>query len=336
MWGRRRCTTPAAASVSASRGGSADAGSSWASASRCRARTWACSTAVRCSWTHTPPRPRTAAASVSASPAARATSASRQNWWRACPRRPRSSNVCPVITGSRDGTGSRGRSTGSRYRPFQDDHEHDHHHPGRVRSARRALPGRSATIGRAAVHGCRWAEGPVYFPPAATSSSATSPTTACCAGTRPPGSSASSGIRRATPTATRWTPGRLVILRAGQPPGRLAPSTTARSPCSRTVRGPAAEQPQRRRRPVGRLDLVHRPVVRHRQRLRRAPGRERDRRLPRLPGRSGRGEVAIVADDFIRPNGLAFSARRAAALRRRHPANHIRRFDVRRRRLTGG
>ena len=34
----------------------------------------------------------------------------RQNWWRASPRRPCSSNVCPVITGSRDGTGSRDRS----------------------------------------------------------------------------------------------------------------------------------------------------------------------------------------------------------------------------------
>ena len=35
--------------------------------------------------------------------------------------------------------------------------------------------------------------------------------------------------------------------------------------------------------------------------------RQRDRRLPRLPHRPGHGEVRVVADDFDRPNGLAFS-----------------------------
>ena len=40
-------------------------------------------------------------------------------------------------------------------------------------------------------------------------------------------------------------------------------------------------------------------------------------RLLRLPDRPDHGRAEIVADDFDRPNGLAFSARRAAAVRRR-------------------
>ena len=101
--------------------------------------------------------------------------------------------------------------------------------------------------------------------------------------------------------------------------------------------GQAAQQPQRRRRARRRLDLVHRSRLRHRQRLRGPPGRQRDRRLPRLPRRPGTGEVRIVADDFDRPNGLAFSLRRAPLYiadtrRRAHPRVRRRR----RRPLSGG
>ena len=59
---------------------------------------------------------------------------------------------------------------------------------------------------------------------------------------------------------------------------------------------------------VGRLDLVHRSGLRHRHRLRRPQGGKRDRCLPRLPGRSRPpARSRIVADDFVRPNGIAFS-----------------------------
>ena len=89
-------------------------------------------------------------------------------------------------------------------------------------------------------------------------------------------------------------------------------------------RGPPAQQPQRRRRAGRRLDLVHRSQLRHRQRLRGPSGRQRDRRLPRLPHRRRSGDVHIVADDFERPNGLAFSATSASSTsstpaRRPHP-----------------
>ncbi len=115
-------------------------GSRAARALRWRPSTRARSSVERCSWTQIPPRPSAARANPSASPSASAVSASRQNWWRACARRPCSSNVCPVITGSRDGTRVKRPLRGSRYRPPRDDHDHDHHHPDRARGPRRSVP----------------------------------------------------------------------------------------------------------------------------------------------------------------------------------------------------
>ena len=58
---------------------------------------------------------------------------------------------------------------------------------------------------------------------------------------------------------------------------------------------------------IRRLDLVHRSVLRHHARLRGRVWRGGDRRLPCLPRRSGDRRSAQVADDFAKPNGLAFS-----------------------------
>jgi gluconolactonase len=48
------------------------------------------------------------------------------------------------------------------------------------------------------------------------------------------------------------------------------------------------------------------------------------------------GEVAIVADDFVRPNGLAFSLDERELYIVDTRRNHLRRFDVHEGRLTGG
>ena len=86
------------------------------------------------------------------------------------------------------------------------------------------------------------------------------------------------------------------------------------------LRGPGAEQPERRVRQVGRVDLVLRPVVRAHARLRRR-ARARARlagRLPRRPGRrrpgARRRQGRVRAAE--RPLLLA---RRVAALHQRHP-----------------
>ena len=76
----------------------------------------------------------------------------------------------------------------------------------------------------------------------------------------------------------------------------------------RQVAGQALQLAQRRRRQVGRFDLVHRSGLRHRQRQRGRPRVPRDRRLPRLPHRSeDPAKSTRVIDDMVRPNGLAFS-----------------------------
>jgi gluconolactonase len=48
------------------------------------------------------------------------------------------------------------------------------------------------------------------------------------------------------------------------------------------------------------------------------------------------GELTVVADDFIRPNGLAFSNDESQLYVVDTPAKHIRRFEVKDDRLVGG
>ena len=78
-------------------------------------------------------------------------------------------------------------------------------------------------------------------------------------------------------------------LRARQPARHPHRARRAHHRRRRPLRGQALQQPERRGGEIGRLDLVHRPGLRHRFGLRGPQGRERDRRLPRLPRRPGLG-----------------------------------------------
>ena len=133
---------------------------------RWRPSTRARSSVERCSCTQIPPRPSAARANPSASPSASAISASRQKWWRACARRPCSSNVCPAIAGSLDGTRVKRPLRGSRYRP-RNDHQQDHQ--ASIPTELEILDDRfrdcrgDDRVERVEL-GCRWAEGPVYVP----------------------------------------------------------------------------------------------------------------------------------------------------------------------------
>ena len=135
--------------------------------------------------------------------------------------------------------------------------------------------------------GCRWAEGPAYLPAGRYLVWSDIPndrmlrwdetTGAVGVFRHPAGYTNGNTVDRA---------GRLVTCEHG---GRRVTRTEhdgAHHRPRRPLRGQAAQQPERRGRQIGRLDLVHRPGLRHRFRLRGPQGRERDRRLPRLPRRS--------------------------------------------------
>ena len=98
-------------------------------------------------------------------------------------------------------------------------------------------------------------------------------------------------------------------LRAGldDAPRAIAPRRP-RAPAQRetwsTRRRPAAELAQRRRRQERRHDLVHRPELRPSAGL---PARARARRRTSTATTRARGDLAVVADGFDKPNGLAFS-----------------------------
>ena len=76
----------------------------------------------------------------------------------------------------------------------------------------------------------------------------------------------------------RRPPGAARLLRARRPARHPDRARRLDHDHRRPLRGQAAQQPERRGRQVGRLDLVHRSGLRHRLRLRGAQGRERDRR----------------------------------------------------------
>ena len=90
--------------------------------------------------------------------------------------------------------------------------------------------------------------------------------------------------RPTTPTGTRATGPAAGLLRAGRPPRRTH-EHDGRQTVLADPTGSPAEQPERRRGAQRRLDLVHRPELRHRLRLRGRARRGGDRRLPRLPHR---------------------------------------------------
>ena len=93
---------------------------------------------------------------------------------------------------------------------------------------------------------------------------------------------------------------------------------------------------ERRRGEVGQFDLVHRPRLRHRHRLRRAiaPSQEIDGcHVYRVDAKSG--AVTAVVTDMVRPNGIAFSPDEkylyvadTGATHKENGPRHIRRFTV--------
>ncbi len=125
--------------------------------------------------------------------------------------------------------------------------------------------------------GCRWVEGPAYFP----------------AGSLP-------RLQRHPPAGPAGE------LRAGQSAGHPHRARRLRHRPGRPLRRQAVQQSQRRRRAVGWLDLVHRPELRHRQRLRRdkAPSEIGGCHVYRLEPDTG--SVHLVADDSTAPTGWPF------------------------------
>ena len=101
------------------------------------------------------------------------------------------------------------------------------------------------------------------------------------------------------------------------------------------LRGQVPEQPERRHRPLGRDDLLHRPVVRPVPRLRHR-ARARARLAGRLPDparrRPGRARAGDRAGRVRHAERALLLARRVAALRQRHAAGAHQ--GVRRRRPT--
>ena len=117
-------------------------------------------------------------------------------------------------------------------------------------------------------------------------------------------------------------------LRARQPAGHPHRAGRVGDRARRPVRGQAAQQPQRRGGELGRLDLVHRPGVRHRHRLRGLPAPERDRRLPRVPGGAPTARCASPPTTSPGPTGCASRPTSARSTSPTPQRAHIRRFDV--------
>ena len=122
---------------------------------------------------------------------------------------------------------------------------------------------------------CRWAEGPVYVPAGRYLLVSDIPndrilrwdeTTGAVGVFRHPAGYANGN--------TLDPDGRLVTCEHGNRRVTRTEHDGAHHRPRRSPRRPPAEQPERRRRPLGRIGLVHRPGVRHRQRLRGPPRRE--------------------------------------------------------------
>ena len=96
------------------------------------------------------------------------------------------------------------------------------------------------------------------------------------------------------------------LLRAERPPGLADGSATARGRAARRNLGRrTAQQSQRHRLPVRRPCLFHRPALRRRAV---ASGRFTSRAFsPSTRRRAGPDALRLLADDFEKPNGLAFS-----------------------------
>ncbi len=138
----------------------------------------------------------------------------------------------------------------------------------------------------------RWTEGPAYFPAGPLPGLQRHPQ-------RPDAALGRDDRRgrrlraagRLRQRAHRRPPGAPGQLRARQPPGHPRRARRHDHRARRPGRRQAPQQPQRRGRAGRRVGVVHRPVVRDRQRLRGPPVTVRGGRLPRLPGRPGIGRT---------------------------------------------
>ena len=117
------------------------------------------------------------------------------------------------------------------------------------------------------------------------------------------------------------------LLRTERPAGLADGSATAAGRAGRrNLGGRAAQQPQRHRLPVRRLDLFHRPG--------RTASSRRERSLHFQgvfaldPRRAGPDALRLLADDFEKPNGLAFSPDERTLYVCDTGRYHVRAFDV--------
>ena len=93
----------------------------------------------------------------------------------------------------------------------------------------------------------------------------------------------------------------------------------------RQMAGQALQLAERRGREVRQLDLVHRPGLRHRHRLRRRPARSRRSTAATSTASTRRAARSTASStDMVRPNGIAFSPDEKLPLHRRH-RRHARR-----------
>ena len=115
--------------------------------------------------------------------------------------------------------------------------------------------------------------------------------------------------------------------RPGRAPGLLRARRPARDPhgvgrldhrAGRQLQGQAAQLAQRRGGEVRRHGVVHRSALRHSLRLRGPQGRERDRRLPRLPLRPQEREAHHRRRRLRQAERSCLLARREDPLHRRH------------------
>ena len=116
--------------------------------------------------------------------------------------------------------------------------------------------------------------------------------------------------------------------RARPPPGHPHRARRQHHGAGRLLGRRPVQQPQRRGGAQRRLNVVHRPELRHRQRLRGPRRTGRGRRLRRLPHRPRRGRVPPRRGRLRETERPRVLPRRAAAPRRRHPAQPHRVFDV--------
>ncbi len=169
--------------------------------------------------------------------------------------------------------------------------------------------------------GCRWAEGPAYFPAHRALVWSDIPNDRMLRYDEATGQRRRVPRRpRATPTATRSTPqGRLVSCEHGNRRVTRTEHDGTITVLADAFDGKRLNSPNDVVVRSRRRGLLHRPRATGSRAGTRAtrPSAEFERRATSSGSTRSRARCSVVADDFDRPNGLAFSARRAAAVRHR-------------------